>query len=110
MEDTNLYGRATGLRERGRHATFQSALDAVFAKLTRETNPFYDRICAEWPTLFPDLAVRPGRFEGGIIFLYVRSAAALFAMRPKLRQIKSRLLALPGAPKKLEMRLEAHAS
>ncbi len=110
MDDANLYGRATGLYERGRHATFQSALDAVLGKLTRETNPFYNQICAEWSTLFPNLAVRPGRYEGGIIFLYVRSAAALFAMRPRLRQIKSRLLALPGAPKKLEIRLEAHAS
>ena len=30
-------------------------------------------------------------------------------MRPKLRMIKAKLATLPGAPKKIELRLEARA-
>ena len=48
--------------------------------------------------------------KGGKLFLYVLSAAALFALRPKLPVIKRRLSELPGAPKRLNLRLEIHAS
>lgn len=109
FDDNNLYGRATGLNQRGKYVTFSKALDAAFKELTTENNDFFNSLADLWPTLFPDLAVRPGRYEGGIIFLYVRSAAALFAMRPKLKMIKAKLATLPNAPKKLELRLEARA-
>jgi len=109
FDDNNLYGKATGLDQRGKYATFGKALDAAFRDLTTEHDDFFDSLADLWPTLFPGLAVRPGRYEGGIIFLYVRSAPALFAMRPKLRMIKAKLATLPGAPKKLELRLEARA-
>ena len=109
FDDNNLYGKATGLDQRGRYATFGKALDAAFKDLTTERNDFFDSLADVWSTLFPGLAVRPGRYEGGIIFLYVRSASALFAMRPKLRMIKAKLATLPGAPKKIELRLEARA-
>ncbi len=109
LDDRNLYGRATGLGERGRYATFSKALDAAYKDLTDERDDFFSSLADRWPTLFPGLAVRPGRYEGGIIFLYVRSAPALFALRPKLRMIKAKLAALPGAPQKLELRLEARA-
>lgn len=105
----NLYGHATGLGERGKYATFGKALDAALKDLTTEHDSFFDSLADRWPTLFPGLAIRPGRYEGGIIFLYVRSAPALFAMRPKLRTIKATLAKLPDAPKKLELRLEVRA-
>ena len=51
----------------------------------------------------------PGRYDGGIIFLYVRSAPILFSLRPKLRAMARRLAALPCAPKRVDLRLEIHS-
>ena len=83
MEDRNLYGKAVGLDQRGRHRSFGSAVDAAFKDLVTE--------------------------RGGIIFLYVRSAPILFSLRPKLRAMARRLAALPGAPKRVDLRLEIHS-
>lgn len=109
MDERNLYGHATGLAERGRYATFGKAIDAAFKDLTVERNDFFDSLPDRWTQLFPDLPIVPGRYEDGKIFVYVRSAPLLFAMRPKLRLVKARLAELPGAPKKLDVRLEIHA-
>lgn len=108
-DDNNLYGVATGVNERGRHDTFRGALTAALEDLVREKNEFFDSLADRWKTIFPNLPVRPGRYEGGIIFLYVSSAALLYAMRPRLREIKAKLKTLPGAPKKLELKLEARS-
>lgn len=101
--------KAYGLGQRGRHATFNSALAAAYQALTVERNAFYEMLVGNWKALFPDLAAKPGRAEGGRIWLYVRSAPASFAIRPKLPAIRRRLAELPGAPKRLEVRLEIHA-
>ncbi len=95
--------------ERGRHTTFDAALQAAFKDLLTEHDPFFDSLPDRWATLFPDLPVRPGRFENGTIYLYVRHAPLLFAMRPKLPMIKRKLATLAGAPKKLDLKLEIHA-
>lgn len=108
-DDNNLYGQASGLDQRGRYATFSDALSSALNDLVTEKNDFFDSMVDNWEKLFPNLPVRPGRYEGGIIFLYVRTAPLLFAMRSKLASIKAKLKTLPGAPKRLEIRLEARA-
>jgi len=110
IEDRNLYGRACGLNERGRHATFASSVSSTLAGMLIEHDDFYDTVVAAWPTLGAGLAMRPGRFSDGKIFLYVKSGPAMFAMRAKLPALKARLAALPGAPKRIELRLEIHTS
>lgn len=102
--------RAYGLNERGRHKTMSSALDAAFKDLITEKNDFFDLVADNWKRLFPDLPISPGRYEDGRIFLYVKNASASFAQRSKLPMIKRRLSELPGAPKRLNLRLEIHAS
>lgn len=97
-------------RERGRHSTFDSALAAAFTDLTTERDAFFDSLADRWPALFPALPVRPGRFEDGKIVLYVRNPPTLFAMRMKLGLIRTKLAQLPGAPKKIDLRLEIHSS
>jgi hypothetical protein len=95
--------------QRGRHKTLGSALDAAFKDLVRERNDFFDSLPDVWPKLFPDLPARPGRYEDGKIFIYVRNAATSFSVRPKLRAISERLSRLPGAPRRIDLRLEIHS-
>ena len=108
MEDRNLYGRAIEPDKRGRHKTFGSAVGAAFTDLLVERNDFFDSLADRWQTLFPALAARPGRCADGRIILYVKSAPALFSIRPRLASIRRTLLALPGAPKKIDLTLEIH--
>ena len=110
MDDNNLYGKAYGLGERGRHKTIASAFEAAFRDLTTERNAFFDSLADRWQDLFPDLPARPGRYEDGKIFIYVRNAPTAFLVRPRLRAIAAKLAALPGAPKKIDLRLEQHVS
>ena len=108
MEDNNLYGKAYGLDKRGRHQTTASAFEAAFRDLTTEKNDFFDSLCDNWKRLFPNLPARPGRYEDGKIFVYVKNAPTAFLVRPKLRMIAAKLATLPGAPKKIDLRLEQH--
>lgn len=94
---------------RGRHGTLSSALDAAFKDLVAEHDPFFDSLVDNWSRLFPSLPAVPGRFEDGKIFVYVRNAPTSFAVRPRLRAIAARLARLPGAPKRIDLRLEIHA-
>lgn len=95
--------------KRGRHRTFLSAVESAVGDLVTERSDFYDSLCDNWKALFPTLPARPGRLSDGVIFIYVRNAPTSFVVRPKLRQIKAKLLTLPGAPKTLDLRLEIHA-
>lgn len=106
--DTNLYGHAVGLNLRGRHKTIDTAFDAALKDLLTERNDFFDSLVDRWRVLFPGLPARPGRYEDGKIFVYVNNAPTLFLMRPRLKKIAATLAALPGAPKKVDLRLEIH--
>ena len=110
MEDRNLDGRAVEPEKRGRHKTFSSAVGAAFSDLIVEKNDFFDSLADNWRRLFPDQPARPGRYEDGKIFLYVKNAPTLFLMRPRLPMIRRKLATLPGAPKKIDLKLEAHAT
>ncbi|MGN0834112.1 MAG: hypothetical protein ACI4RD_10775 [Kiritimatiellia bacterium] len=109
MDERNLYGKAVGLNLRGRHRTVATAFDAALKDLLAERNPFFDSLADRWRALFPDLPARPGRYEDGKIFVYVKNAPTSFVVRPKLRAIAARLAQLPGAPEKIDLRLEIHA-
>ncbi len=94
--------------KRGRHKTTTSAFDAALKDLLTEHNPFFDSLADNWKRLFPDVPARPGRYEDGKIFIYVSNAPTAFLVRPKLRKIAARLATLPGAPKRIDLRLEQH--
>lgn len=95
--------------KRGRHGTFSSAIDAAFKDLVTEKNAFFDSLTDNWQSLFPDIPAKPGRYEDGRIFIYVKNAPLSFAVRPKLREMARRLSLLPGAPRKIDLRLEIHS-
>ena len=109
LDDRNLYGEAVGLDARGRHATVASAFDAALKDLLTEKNAFFDSLVDNWKALFPTLPARPGRYEDGKIFVYVKNAPASYVVRPQLRAIAARLALLPGAPKKIDLKLEIHS-
>lgn len=96
--------------QRGRHKSMATALDAALKEMLVQHDPFFDSIVDRWSGLFPDLPIRPGRYEGGKIFLYVRNAPTSFLMRPKLPLIRKRLAELPGAPERINLRLEIKSS
>ncbi len=105
----NVWGKAVGVNERGRHRTTASAIDAALKDLLTEKNEFFDSLVDNWKSIYPDLPAWPGRYEDGKIYIYVRNAPTSYVVRPKLRAIARRLSALPGSPKKLDLRLEIHA-
>ena len=109
-DGSNLYGTAIGLGQRGRHKTFSSALNAALTDLMTEKNEFFDSLVDNWRCLFPDMPARPGRYEDGRIFIYVKNAPTSYVIRPKLRQIAAKLATLPGAPKKINLSLEIHST
>lgn len=109
MDERNLYGKAVGLHLRGRYRTIASAFDAALKDLLTERNPFFESLADNWRALFPGLPAWPGRYEDGKIFVYVKNAPTSFVVRPKLRAIAARLAKLPGAPGKIDLRLEIHA-
>ena len=93
--------------------TVGTLMDGILGDLLAEKSVFFDRVCAQWDTLFPDIPARPGRYQDGHLFLYVRTAGQLFALRPKLPKIKKELLQLraadPNAPKRFTLHLEIHS-
>lgn len=97
---------------RGRHGSFSSAVAAARRFLVDEAGAgdgFFDTVADEWQRLFPGCAARPGRRDGDCIALYVRSAPALFSLRPRLAAMRKALCALPGAPEHLKLMLEIHS-
>ena len=90
-----------------------SLFDALVADLTRDRSPFYDEVCAQWRKLFPEVNAKPARWvsgatprAGGRLFLRVRSAAASFALRPKLPALKKKLATLASAPPRFSVHVE----
>ena len=96
--------------KRGRHKTAASAFDAAFKALTRGQGGFFDSLVDNWKALFPGVPARPGRYENGRIYIYVRNAPTSYVVRPKLRAIAAKLATLPGAPGKIDLRLEIHVA
>lgn len=91
-----------------------SLLSSVLPKALRameesEGKSFADRVAAEWKNLFPDCAARPSRYVSGMLFLKVKSSAALYAVRPRLPAMRRALSSIPGAPKGLSVKLEIGA-
>jgi len=89
-------------------------MDGILDDLLAEKNAFFDAVCAQWKTLFPDLPARPGRYQDGHLFIYVRTSGQLFALRPKLPKVKRALLPLrdtdPNGPKRFTLHLEIHSN
>ena len=83
-------------------------MDDLLASLLVEKSLFFDQVCEKWMELFPDCVAKPGRWQDGRLFLYVRTSGQLFGMRTKLPKMKRLLAALPTAPKRFAVNLEIH--
>ena len=78
------------------------------ALVTHVHEPFFDTVCDNWSRLFPVFPAKPGRYQDGRLFLYVRTSGQVFSLRAKLPKVKRALMALPGAPKRFSVHLEIH--
>ncbi len=85
-----------------------SLMDNLLAGLLIEKSPFFDQVCEQWTTLFPDCVAKPGRWQDGKLFLYVRTSGQLFGLRSKLPKMKKTLTTLATAPKRFTVHLEIH--
>ena len=92
-------------------------MDQIVADLVKDRSPFFDEVNARWDELFPGLVARPGKWvagngpkSGGKLFLFVGSAAAMFALRPKLPQIRRTLAGLVSAPERFSVGIEIHSA
>ena len=83
-------------------------MDDLLASMLVEKSPFFDQVCEKWMELFPDCVAKPGRWQDGRLFLYVRTSGQLFGMRTKLPKMKRLLAALPTAPKRFSVNPEIH--
>ena len=83
-----------------------SLMDGLLANLLIEKSPFFDEVCEKWTEMFPDCAAKPGRWQDGRLFLYVRTSGQLFGLRSKLAKIKKALATLATAPKRFTVHLE----
>lgn len=81
-------------------------MEGILASLLVEKSPFFDQVCEKWTELFPDCVAKPGRWQDGRLFLYVRTSGQLFGLRTKLPKIKKTLATLPTAPKRFTVGLE----
>ena len=88
-------------------------VESLVADLVRDRSPFFDEVVRKWKELFPELPAKPGKWVSGAtqkspgkIFLEVKSAPALFAMRPKLPSVKRKLATLASAPERFSVHLE----
>lgn len=81
-------------------------LNELMAQMYPKAKTFFESVAEEWSQLFPQIAARPVRYENDYLILAVASPAVMFSVRPKCRKIKETLLAMPGAPKKLTIKLE----
>ena len=88
-------------------------MESLVADLSQDRSPFFDEVRAHWRELFPDVKAQPGKWvsgdtsaKGGKLFLYVRSAASAFALRPKLPAIRKRLSVLDSAPARFTLHIE----
>ena len=82
------------------------SLDAAIEELLRERSTFFDEVCARWDELFPGVTARPGEWRDGKVVLFVKSAGQLFALRPRVAEMKRRLAGVQGAPKRFSVILQ----
>ena len=96
------------LRRRLRDRAARKRLaDRVTPGLPVDGDPVETRVPA------PTVGTLMDGIQDGHLFLYVRTAGQLFALRPKLPKIKKALLPLraadPNAPKRFTLHLEIHS-
>lgn len=87
---------------------FDAAIGELRDEIFKEEASFFDTVREAWPKLFPNLPMRPGRWQEGRIVLYVANAGQAFAMRSRLPAVKKQLKTLPGAPGTFTLLVEIH--
>lgn len=69
---------------RPREQVVAVAVEHVLKRLGIEASPWLERLAESWPTIAGDAAAkkcRPGKFQNGILYVYVSNSVDLFNLR-----------------------------
>jgi len=92
---------------------FAAMIEQVLKRLKINETPWLDDLNRAWPTLVPPevaRAARPGKWENGILFVYVTSSIKLFELRrTHLPQIEKAVKKFVGANRVRQVRLMVDA-
>ncbi len=94
-------------------APFAAAIEQVLKRLKINETPWLDDLSRAWPTLVPPevaRVARPGKWENGILFVYVTTSIKLFELRrTHLPQIEKAVKKFVGANRVRQVRLMVNA-
>ena len=90
-----------------------AAIDSALLRLNLRISPWLEELTAAWPRLVPPevaAVARPGKWEDGILYLYVSSSIALFELRRhRLARIETAVRAFAGDRRVRQVRLLLNA-
>ena len=92
---------------------FSAIIEKTLKRLKIDASPWLDDLAEAWPTLVsPELAkvTRPGKWEAGILYVYVTSSIHLFEIRrAHLTRIEQAVRAFAGGDRVKHVRLMVNA-
>ncbi len=92
---------------------FSLIIERTLKRLHIEESPWLDERCAAWPKLVPSevaKVARPGKWDNGILFVYVTSSLKLFELRrTQQKRIEQAVRAFAGDNRVRQVRLMVNA-
>ncbi len=92
---------------------FSALIEKALKRLKIDASPWLDELAQAWPSLVPPdvaKAARPGKWEDGILYVYVASSTRLFEIRRQyLKHIEEAVRAFAGDGRVRQVRLLVNA-
>jgi len=92
---------------------FSEAIEKTLKRLNINASPWLDELARAWPTLVPPevaQATRPGKWDKGILYVYVASSTRLFEIRRTyLKRLEQAVRAFAGDDRVKQVRLMVNA-
>ena len=92
---------------------FSAIIEKALRRLHIEESPWLDELAAAWPALVPPEVAsvsRPGKWDGGILYVYVTNSVKLFELRrAHLKRIEQAVRGFAGDNRVRQVRLMVNA-
>ena len=93
--------------------SFSAAIEKTLKRLNINASPWLDELAQAWPQLVPPnvaKVTRPGKWDSGILYIYVTSSMHLFEIRrTQLKRIEQAVRAFAGDDRVKQVRLMVNA-